>query len=57
MKIVFLNLLYSSKSATLETAYDMKIDSFLCILWFPFKQKSAKTICTYIQIESDLTLN
>ena len=46
-----------AKSATLEIAYDMKIDSLLCNLYFPLKQQSAKTIRTYIQIKSDLTLN
>ena len=35
----------------------MKIDFLLCILYFPLNQKSAKTIRTYIQILSDLTLN
>ena len=56
-KIVVFSQLYRSKSATLEIAYDMKIDFLLCNLYFPLKQQSAKTIRTYIQILSDLTLN
>ena len=38
MKIIVFSQLYRSKSATLEIAYDMKIDSLLCILYFPLKQ-------------------
>ena len=57
MKIIVFCQLYRSKSATLEIAYDMKIDFLLCNLYFPLNQESAKTIRTYIQIKSDLTLN
>ena len=57
MKVLVFSQLYHSKSATQEIAYDMKIDSLLCILYFPLKQQSAKTIRTYIQIKSDQTLN
>ena len=57
MKILVFSQFYRSNSATLEIAYDMKIDSLLYILWFPLKQQIAKTIRTYIPIESDLTLN
>ena len=52
MKILVFSLLYRSKSATLEIAYDMKIDFLLCNLYFPLNQQSAKTIRTYIQIKS-----
>ena len=38
--------LYRSKSATLEIAYDMKINSLLCNLYFPLNQQSAKIIRT-----------
>ena len=57
MKILVFSQLYSSKSTTLEIAYDMKIDSLLSNLYFPLKQQSAKTIRTYNQRKSDLTLN
>ena len=57
IKILVFGQLYRSKSAILEIAYDMKIDFLLCNLCFPLKQKSAKTIRTYIQIKSDRTLN
>ena len=50
MKIIVFSQLYRSKSATLEIAYDMKIDFLLCNLYFPLNQQSAKTIRTYIQI-------
>ena len=57
MRILVFSQLYRSKSATLEIAYDMKIDSLLCNLYFPLNQQSAKTIRTYIQIKSDRILN
>ena len=57
MKILVFSQFYRSKSKTLEIAYNMKIDFLLCNIYFPLKQKSAKTIRTYIQIKSDLTLN
>ena len=57
MRMIVFSQLYCSKSATLEIAYDMKIDSLLCNLYFPLKQQSAKTICTYILIKSHRTLN
>ena len=57
MKIIVFSQLYRSQSATLEIAYNIKIDSLLCNLQFPLKQKSAKTIRTYIKIKSDQTLN
>ena len=50
MKFIVFSQFYRSKSATLEIAYDKKIDSLLCNLYFPLKQQSAKTIRTYIQI-------
>ena len=50
MKILVFSQLYRSKSATLEIAYDMKIDFLLYNLYFPLNQQSAKTIRTYIQI-------
>ena len=49
MKIVVFSQLYRPKSATLEIAYDMKIDSLLFILEFPLKEQSAKTIRTYVR--------
>ena len=56
MKMLVFSQLYRSKSATLEIAYDMKLDFFLCNLCFLLKPHSAKTIRTYIQIKSDRTL-
>ena len=56
-EIIVFSQLHRSKFATLEIAYDMKIDFLLCILQFTLKQQGAKTICTHIRIESDLTLN
>ena len=35
----------------------MEIGFLLCIIYFTFKQHSAKTIHTYIQIDYDRTLN
>ena len=57
MKIIVFSQFFRSNSATLEIAYNMKIDFLLCNIYCPLKQQSAKTIRTYIQICSDLTLN
>ena len=50
MKIIVFSQLYRKKSATPDIAYNMKIDPLLCNNYFPLKQQSVKTICTYIQI-------
>ena len=49
-KNYFFSQFYRLKSETLEIAYDIKIGFLLCNLYFTLKQKSAKTICMYIQI-------
>ena len=42
---------------SLYIAYDMKNRFLVMYYLFPLKQESAKTICTYILIDSDITLN
>ena len=52
--------MYRSKSATVNIAYDLKKKVLFyveLVSILPFRQHSARSICTYIRIDSVQTLN